>query len=73
MKFFCYLGAFSCAGLYFFTAQSLSLAVLLYILATIGFAGSIVFYNSYLPDIASEDQVDALSAKGFSFGYVGSA
>ena len=73
MQFFCYLGAFSCAGLYFFTAQSLSLAVLLYILATIGFAGSIVFYNSYLPDIASEDQVDALSAKGFSFGYVGSA
>jgi len=73
MAFFCYLGALSCAGLYFFTAANLSAAVVLYILATIGFAGSLVFYNSYLPDIASEDQVDALSARGFSFGYVGSA
>jgi UMF1 family MFS transporter len=73
MQFFCYLGSLSCAGLFFFTAGSLSFAVLLYILATVGFAGSIVFYNSYLPDIASEDRVDSLSAKGFSFGYIGSA
>lgn len=73
MQLFCYLGALSCAGLFFFTAANLSMAVLLYILATVGFAGSIVFYNSYLPDIATEDRVDSLSAKGFSFGYVGSS
>jgi len=73
MQFFCYLGALSCGGLFFFTAANLSVAVLLYILATVGFAGSIVFYNSYLPDIATEDRVDSLSAKGFSFGYIGSA
>ena len=73
MQYFCYLGALSCGGLFCFTAANLSMAVLLYILATVGFAGSIVFYNSYLPDIATEDRVDALSAKGFSFGYIGSA
>ena len=73
MQFFCYLGALSCAGLFFFTAANLSLAVLLYVLATVGFAGSLVFYNSYLPDIATEDRVDSLSAKGFSLGYIGSA
>src|SRR5688572_32073750 len=48
MQFFCYLGALSCGGLFFFTAESLSMAVILYVLATVGFAGSIVFYNSYL-------------------------
>jgi MFS transporter, UMF1 family len=73
MQFFCYLGASSCTGLFFFTAANLSLAVLLYVLATIGFAGSLVFYNSYLPDIATEDRVDSLSAKGFSRGYIGSS
>ena len=73
MQCFCYLGALSCAGLFFFTAANLSLAVLLYICATVGFAGSLVFYNSYLPDIATEDRVDRLSARGFSLGYIGSA
>ena len=73
MQFFCYLGAAACAGLFCFTAENLSLVVLLYIVATVGFAGSIVFYNSYLPDIASEDRMDSLSARGFSFGYIGSA
>lgn len=73
MKCFCYLGALSCMGLFFFKAENLSLAVLLYVAATVGFAGSLVFYNSYLPDIATEDRVDRLSARGFSLGYIGSA
>jgi UMF1 family MFS transporter len=73
MQFFCYLGAASCAALFCFTEETLSLAVLLYISATVGFAGSLVFYNSFLPDIATEDRVDSLSARGFSFGYIGSA
>ena len=72
MQVFCYLGAASCCGLFFFTKETLEVAVLLFILATVGFAGSIVFYNSYLPDIATEDKLDSLSAKGFSLGYVGS-
>jgi UMF1 family MFS transporter len=73
MAAFCYLGAASCGGLALFTAETLSLAVVFYITATVGFAGSLVFYNSYLPDIATEDRQDALSARGFSFGYIGSA
>lgn len=72
MQVFCYLGAASCAGLFWFTPQTLSFSVILYVLATIGFAGSLVFYNSYLPEIASEENVDRVSAKGFSLGYIGS-
>lgn len=72
MTVFCYLGALSCCGLFFFTKETLELSVLLFVSATVGFAGSIVFYNSYLPDIATEDKYDSLSARGFSMGYVGS-
>lgn len=72
MKLFCYTGALSCMMLYFFDLNHLYLGLLFYSLALIGFWGSLVFYNSYLPDIAFENQQDAISAKGFSLGYVGS-
>lgn len=72
LQFFCYLGALSCAGLYFFTKETFTISVILFVLATIGFSGSIVFYNAYLPEIATEDQYDRLSARGFSMGYIGS-
>ncbi|MCJ8167428.1 MFS transporter [Pontibacter sp. E15-1] len=72
MRLFCYLGAFSCAGLFFFTKETFTISVVLFVLATIGYSGSIVFYNAYLPEIATEDQYDRLSARGFSMGYVGS-
>jgi len=72
MQLFCYLGALSCAGLYFFTRETFTLSIILFMLASIGFSGSIVFYNAYLPEIATEDQYDRLSARGFSMGYVGS-
>lgn len=72
MQLFCYLGSLSCAGLYFFTRETFTISVILFVLASIGFSGSIVFYNSYLPEIATEDQYDRLSAKGFSMGYFGS-
>ena len=72
MKFFCYLGAFSCMGLYFFSLENILVSLLLYFLALIGFWSSWVFYNSYLPDIAFPEQQDRLSAKGFSLGYIGS-
>lgn len=73
MRFFCYLGAISCSLMYFFNAQTLYLGVFLAIMACIGFAGSLVFYNAYLPEIAEPAQQDAVSAKGFAMGYVGSA
>ncbi|MGV3538332.1 MAG: MFS transporter [Rufibacter sp.] len=72
MRFFCYMGSFACMGLFFFTEQTFSISVLLFMVAAIGYSGSIVFYNSYLPEIATEDQFDKLSARGFSLGYIGS-
>lgn len=72
MKLFTWLGALSCCTLFFFKLETLELGVMCFGLAAIGYAGGFVFYNSYLPEIASADQQDAVSAKGFSYGYVGS-
>ena len=72
MQLFCYLGAASCVGLAYFTKDTLTLSTFIFIAATVGFSGSIVFYNSYLPEISSEEKFDSLSAKGFSMGYIGS-
>ena len=85
LRFFTVLGALSCIGLIFFEGMTTELSptdpynvsqmligTICFILGTIGFAGGLVFYNSYLPLIASEDQYDRVSAKGFSYGYIGS-
>jgi len=72
LKLFCYLGSISCMGLYFFSLDHIYLGLFTYLLALIGFWGSLVFYNSYLPDIAHKNQQDKISAKGFSLGYIGS-
>lgn len=72
MRFFCYIGAASCSLLYFFDKNNLSLGLLCFMFAGIGFYGSQVFYNSYLPDIAAEKDMDRISAKGYSMGYIGS-
>lgn len=73
LQFFCYLGATSCMGLAMFTGMNnVFLGLLFSITASVGFWGSLVFYNSFLPDIATPDKQDALSAKGFIYGYIGS-
>ncbi len=72
LKFFCYLGAASCIGLYWFDLDFLWFGLLCYFLALVGFWASLVFYNSYLPDIAYPEQQDKASAQGFSLGYIGS-
>lgn len=73
LRFFTTLGALACISLLFFTSmKTLWVGVTGFILATIGFAGGIVFYNSFLPVIATEDQYDKVSAKGFSYGFAGS-
>jgi UMF1 family MFS transporter len=72
LQVFCYIGSLSCAGLFFFTRDTFAVSMLFFMLAAMGWTGSIVFYNSYLPDIATEDQYDQLSARGFSLGYIGS-
>ncbi|WP_299800914.1 MFS transporter [uncultured Maribacter sp.] len=72
MKFFCYTGSIGCMGLYWFDLEQIHISLLFYFMGLIGYWGSLVFYNSYLPDIAFEDQQDSISAKGFSLGYFGS-
>ncbi|MFS4467702.1 MFS transporter [Maribacter sp. 2210JD10-5] len=72
MKFFCYVGSLGCVGLYWFSLDNIHLSLLFYFMGLIGYWGSLVFYNSYLPDIAFEEQQDRISAKGFSLGYIGS-
>lgn len=72
MKFFCYMGGLGCIGLYWFSLEYIHLSLLFYFMGLLGYWGSLVFYNSYLPDIAFPEQQDAISAKGFSMGYIGS-
>ena len=77
LQFFTWLGALSCAGLFWFKpvatgTPALELPLIFYGLACIGYCGGFVFYNSYLPQIATDDQMDSVSAKGFMYGYAGS-
>ena len=72
MKFFCYVGALSCIGLNWFSLENIYVGLFFYFFGLIGFWGSLVFYNSYLPDIAYPEQQDAVSARGYSMGYIGS-
>ena len=72
MQLFCYVGSAGCIGLYWFSLEHIHLSLLFYFMGLIGYWGSLVFYNSYLPDIAFPEQQDSISAKGFSMGYIGS-
>lgn len=73
MKFFVWMGALSCAGLYFFDGVSmLWWGILCSILASVGYSGSLVFYDAFLPEIVTEDRYDKTSARGYSMGYYGS-
>lgn len=72
MRFFCYVGAASCSMLYFFDKDHVTLGLLCFMFAGIGFYGSQVFYNSYLPEIADEKDMDRISARGYTMGYIGS-
>ncbi len=72
MQFFTYLGSLACLGLWFFTEQNVGYGILCAFLASIGYAGSLVFYNGFLPQISTPDRMDKISAKGYSMGYIGS-
>lgn len=73
LRFFCYLGSLSCMAMFFFKDSSLIwLGLLLNITGSIGFWGSLVYYNAYLPEIVSEVKMDKVSAWGYMFGYIGS-
>ncbi len=72
MRFFCYMGAAGCSLLYFFTGDNLGFGILFFMMAAMGYAGSLVFYNAFLPEIAAPQDRDRISARGFAFGYIGS-
>jgi len=72
MKLFCVIGSVSCMLLYFFSLDYFGWSLFIYMMGLIGFWGSLVFYNSYLPDIAFAEQQDRISAKGYALGYLGS-
>lgn len=72
MQFFTYMGGLACMGLYFFKLETLEWGIICFVIAAVGYIGGILFNNSYLPEIASPDQQDRVSAKGYAYGYVGS-
>lgn len=72
MRAFATIGSLSCMGLYFFTTHTLIWGVFCCMMASIGFSGSLVFYDAYLPEIVTPDKYDSVSAKGYSWGYYGS-
>src|SRR5690606_8366768 len=61
-----------CAALFFFKRDTLELGIFCFIIAAIGYCGSLVFYNAFLPEIATESERDKVSAQGFAYGYIGS-
>ncbi len=72
MALFAGLGSVSCAALFFFTDEYVAPGLTLFMLAAVGWAGSSIFYNSFLPEIATPDRFDQVSAQGYSYGYIGS-
>jgi UMF1 family MFS transporter len=71
MMIFTWIGALSCGALFFFTKNTIELGLIAFTMATIGYGGSLVFYNSFLPVIAEPEQQDRISARGYSMGYLG--
>src|SRR5687768_8397856 len=71
MAFFMTMGSLACASLFFYGKHNLGLGISCMVIACIGYWASLVFYNSYLPEIAAPEDRDRISAKGFSYGYIG--
>ena len=72
MKLFTYMGSMACMGLYFFKLDTLEFGIICFVIAAMGYVGGVMFNNSYLPEIATPDQQDKVSAKGYAYGYIGS-
>ena len=71
LTFFAFLGVIMTGGLWMVAQGNWQMAVLFYVIATIGFSSGIVFYDALLPGLASEERVDAVSSLGFGIGYLG--
>ncbi|MFV9503619.1 MAG: MFS transporter [Oscillochloridaceae bacterium umkhey_bin13] len=68
---FAYIGAFATMGMYFLQGDNYLLGGVLFLIANLTFGASIVFYNAFLPEIASPDQRDKVSSQGWAMGYLG--
>ena len=71
LQLFIVIGSFSCMGLYFFTGENIEWGIFCSIFASVGYSGSLVFYNAFLNEIVTEDKRDVVSARGYSYGYIG--
>jgi UMF1 family MFS transporter len=71
MQIFTYIGGLGCASLYFFNKSNLEFGIIAFAFASIGYSGSLVFYNAWLPEIAEHGEEDKISARGFALGYIG--
>lgn len=72
LRIFTYIGATACITLYFFEGANVELGIIASVFASIGYSGSLVFYNAFLPEITTFDRYDVVSAKGYAMGYAGS-
>jgi len=71
MALFCYIAVAATCLMFFVTGRLYWLGGLLFIIANLGFGAAVVFYNSFLNDITTEDQRDKVSSRGFAYGYLG--
>ncbi|MGC4101550.1 MFS transporter [Ferruginibacter sp.] len=71
-RFFTYMGSIGCSGLFLFQGENVGYGIVCFMLAAMGYVGSLVFYNAYLPELAAPEDRDRISAKGYTYGYIGS-
>ncbi len=71
MQIFAFIGAIATIAFFFVTEPLWWLGGVLFVVANLSFGAAIVFYNSYLPDIASEEERDRVSSYGWALGYLG--
>jgi len=71
LRFFMFLGSISCIALFFFTGKNIEYGIIFSVLASVGYSASLVFYDAFLPEITTPEQTDRVSAKGYSWGYIG--
>lgn len=71
LRLFMFIGSFSCIGLFFFTGENVEWGILCSVMASVGYSGSLVFYDAFLNEIVTEDKRDIVSAKGYAYGYMG--
>ncbi|MDN5202915.1 MFS transporter [Fulvivirgaceae bacterium BMA10] len=72
LKIFVLIGSLSCMGLFFFVGENIEWGIICSVLASIGYSSSLVFYDAFLPEIVTQDKLDSVSAKGYTYGYIGS-